>query len=146
VKGRIVMNAMAWWTDLGTWGATRAVTALSTDASDGEVGAALAELFEQSLTVPVDPGREATQVLLKAAGVRSHAALVKQARYVLARREENGTTVTLLPSAPGVEGGGWITCRPEEGITLETPSAVQLGEALREAISASQTTPKASTS
>jgi hypothetical protein len=93
VKDRIVLAPLV-YVDVSAWGATGQVTSLVTTASAEELGAALAESFEQGLLASEEAGREATKVLLKAAGVRSHAALEKKARYVIARRDEDETTVT----------------------------------------------------
>jgi hypothetical protein len=138
VKDRIVANAMAWWADMGVWGATKAVESVQSGAPDTEIGEAVARLLVMSRSTAVDPGRDATQILLRAAGVRSHPALVKQARFVFVRREANGSTVTLLPSARAAEGGGWITARAEDGIVLLGPTPASLGAALRVAIEMSR--------
>ena len=108
IKGRLTFGAMAWWDDRGAWGATSALSSVPPDADDEAVGSALSDMFDASARLPVETGPEATDALLKEAGVRSRAGLARTARYLLATRRTNGS-VHLAPTSR--RGGGWVEQR-----------------------------------
>jgi hypothetical protein len=139
VPGRIVLTAMT-PLDVAAWTSTDALAVVDEEASDGELGTAVTDMLERSLTAPRSVGGTVEEALLAAAQVRSHRALVTTARYVSVNRDGDGR-VLMLPSAPGRGRGGWITVAREEGLVVDDPSPGGLGAALRTAIERSTTTP-----
>lgn len=139
VPGRIVLTAMTPW-DVAAWTSTDAIAVVGEEAADEDLGAAVAEMLDRSLTAPRSVGDASETALLAAVGVRSYRALVRTARYVSVDRDGDGR-VLMLPAAPGRRGGGWITVAHEDGLVVDDPSPGRLGAGLRTAIGRSTTTP-----
>lgn len=126
--------------DVAAWTATDAILSVDHDASERDLGEAVAATLSESRTAPPTVDNASGKALLKAARVRSRTALVRKARYVTAS-QDGGGAVLLLPGAPGRRGGGWITVAHEEGIVVDDPSQIALGRAVKTAIERSTTTP-----
>ena len=129
IGGQLTFNAMAWWEDLGAWGATLALMTLPPEADDVSLGSALTHMFEASARLPPETGREGTNALLKEVGVRSRAALLRAARNAFVSRQPGGL-VQIIPTERDEGGGGWVHL-PEGQIDLEDPSEQEMGSALR---------------
>lgn len=137
IQGRLVFAGMAWWEDFGAWGSTAAVTALLADADDESIGRTLRAMFMESARLPVDSTGATEKALLKAAGVRSRAALVKSARYVNATERPDGS-VLLVPSHRNDGDDGWAFAPPEQGLDLAEATDEELGAAVRKVVELSR--------
>src|SRR4051794_4369760 len=82
IQRRLTLTALAWREDFGAWGSTAAVIALPGDADDAQVGRTLRSMFMESARLSLDCSSDTEKALLKAARVRSRAALLRSARYV----------------------------------------------------------------
>lgn len=132
---KIVLTPLAWWEDLGAWTATNVVEVVGPTSTDEELGNAVIRLLKLPASPELDP--KASELTLRAAGVRSHAALVRQARYVFVRLDMGDGLLTVVGSVRDERGGGWATKHPDDGVVLTRPSPSEVGSAVNREIDSS---------
>lgn len=131
-RNRIVFAPMAKWDDFGAWGSAGIQEVHDLTLPNDEIGAILRRLIDSGATRELSD--ETVKPLLKAVGVRSHGALVREAAKVSASRF--GDELVLAPNRAAPEGGGWVEAETAASLDISDASDSELGEALRRAIAA----------
>ncbi len=130
--GRLVFAPLAKWDDYGTWGSAGDREVHDSSASDADLGEALRRLVDTGSER--DLVREHVKGLLDAVGVRSHAALVRDAAKVTVSL--TGRELRIAPNRRAPAGGGWIESDGPHLLDISLVSDEELGAALRVALTA----------
>jgi hypothetical protein len=121
---------MAKWDDYGAWGSAGIQEVHDVSLPESEIGAVLRRLIDTD--VARELSQETVKPLLKAVGVRSHGALMREAAKVSASRF--GDELRLASNVVAPEGGGWVEAEIAGTLKLTDVSDAKLGKALRKAI------------
>lgn len=130
VPDQILYQAYSYWEEFGAWGATTAVSSLSADSRDEEVGLTLLEILTLSGRLPANVGGE-KEKLYGFVGIQSDRAFVRLARLVVVSQVGRRVAVSAWPRDSG--GGGWGAPSAEPLYVLEDPEPGELGARIRRA-------------